>query len=157
MGVCDSATGQCGVQPRSDGVACSDGNMCTRVKQCMNGACGGLPVDCKPDECHTARPCDVHLGCVFDPVPDGTRCSMGACASGKCTPVAPPAPTDAGVDAAAVDAGRAADAGAGPALSPGGSGCSCEAAGTARGSGALALFGLGAALAWTRRRRPRLG
>ncbi len=66
-GVCNG--GQCLQQNKSNGVDCSDGDACTVSDSCKAGACTGVPMDCssQADPCHT-----------------------GACAAGKCGPLAKP-------------------------------------------------------------------
>lgn len=68
---CEPATGQCRFDPLVDLAACDDGDPCTSLDRCRDGACQGL-----------AATCDDGLACTFD------RCEAGACvhlpAPGQC-------------------------------------------------------------------------
>lgn len=76
-GTCDTATGLCSDPTKPNGIACDDGDGCTRIDTCKNGNCTGLsPVVCVPiDLCHEAGVCDRATGtCSTPPAADGTTC-----------------------------------------------------------------------------------
>jgi len=76
-GACDPATGLC-PNPRPDGTACSDGNLCTTDDRCVASVCTGTPRDCSvSDGCHDIGVCDPTTGLCPNPRPDGTACSDG--------------------------------------------------------------------------------
>lgn len=91
-----SGSGGCAGQP--DMTACNDGNPCTMVDYCANGACIGVltvmcvsPIeDCKQSD----GVCDQNTGqCIYGDAPDGTPCEDGnlctkqdACMAGACMP-----------------------------------------------------------------------
>lgn len=78
VGVCDPATGQC-PNPRPDGTACSDGNLCTLGDQCQAGTCVGTPRDCSvADGCHDVGACNPATGLCPNTQPDSTPCSTGS-------------------------------------------------------------------------------
>jgi MYXO-CTERM domain-containing protein len=90
-----AADGTCG--PRTAGVTCSDGNMCTTADTCdSGGTCtAGTPVSCTAsDQCHDVGVCDTTTGTCSNPVKaNGTTCSdANACTTGEtcqigvCTP-----------------------------------------------------------------------
>src|SRR5579859_1492713 len=95
VGACNPFTGQCPLSVIPNGASCDDGNACTRVDFCQQGACVGTsPVTCNPlDTCHAAGTCDMHSGACTDPVlPDGTTCNDGnkctqtdTCVAGACS------------------------------------------------------------------------
>jgi hypothetical protein len=92
--------GACGVVPAPDGTPCNDGNACTQIDSCLNGACVGTnAVECVArDGCHVAGVCDPVTGICSDPTAangtpcdDGTACTRDdVCTDGRCggTPVA---------------------------------------------------------------------
>ncbi len=90
-GTCDPATGLC-PNPRPDGTACSDGNLCTLEDRCSASICVGTPRDCSvTDGCHDIGVCDPATGLCPNPRPDGTACSDGnlctlgdQCQTGRC-------------------------------------------------------------------------
>jgi Dictyostelium (slime mold) repeat len=106
---CDPATGCKHVN--ADGVACSDGDLCTVEDKCEAGKCVGAEMACAPiDDCHLAGTCNDKTGTCDDPrAPDDTECEggKGKCVTGKCdVPVAEggaggEGPTGQGGDAAA--------------------------------------------------------
>lgn len=79
-GQCDTTTGVCTYQAKTDGTACSDGNACTQSDSCVAGACVGTnPVTCTAsDQCHIAGVCNTTTGVCSNPVaPPGTSCDDG--------------------------------------------------------------------------------
>jgi hypothetical protein len=82
----DSAGTDCVADPTQNGVACNEGNACTRTDTCQNGKCvGGNPITCAPlDQCHDAGICNPNTGRCTDPVkPNGAACDAGnACTTG---------------------------------------------------------------------------
>ena len=76
--------------------ACNDGNACTQIDVCANGACtGSNPVICGAlDQCHTIGSCNPGTGACSNPIqPNGTVCNDASvcttgetCQSGSCTP-----------------------------------------------------------------------
>jgi hypothetical protein len=95
IGTCDPATGTCSNPAKSNGAACDDGDACTRLDTCLDGACvGGDLVVCEPsDQCHDAGVCDPATGACSNPekpdgefCDDGDPCTTDACVAGACTP-----------------------------------------------------------------------
>ena len=94
-GICDQATGLCSNPAKPDGVACNDGNACTRADSCQAGTCtGSNPVTCTAsDQCHDAGSCDQATGQCSNPAkPNGAACNDGnactrtdSCQAGACT------------------------------------------------------------------------
>lgn len=88
--VCNQAF-QCQWAPK-DGLGCDDGNKCTGLDLCEEGACiPGGPVDCNDGKECTEEFCDPQEGCIFVPVA-GT-CDDGdpdtgpdQCVEGECVP-----------------------------------------------------------------------
>ena len=93
-GTCDPATGVCSNPARANGVACDDGNACTRADTCQAGACiGANPVACTAqDQCHVAGVCDPATGVCSNPArangaacDDGNACTRAdTCQAGAC-------------------------------------------------------------------------
>ncbi len=93
-GSCDKATGLCSDPIKPNGIACDDGNGCTRIDTCKSGNCTGLSlVVCAPiDLCHEAGVCDPATGACSTPLAaDGTACSdnnactrADTCSEGQC-------------------------------------------------------------------------
>ena len=77
-----------------DGSNCNDGDACTLVDTCVNGACTGTPKPCEDDgnPCTTQTGCDQESGeCLFQNMPDETVCDDGTvctledtCMEGQC-------------------------------------------------------------------------
>lgn len=69
----DVLTATCAGQP--DGAPCEDGDACTTEGSCDQGVCvGGVSVICDVGgPCRTAG-CDPAIGCVYDPLADGSAC-----------------------------------------------------------------------------------
>lgn len=94
-GTCDPSTGVCTDPAKTNGSACSDGDLCTRTDSCQGGVClGASPVTCSAsDQCHLAGTCDSTTGLCSDPVKkDGSACSDGdlctqtdTCQAGECS------------------------------------------------------------------------
>jgi hypothetical protein len=63
----------------TDGVSCSDANLCTTNDQCNGGACGGQAKVCYDGNECTTDTCSPGLGCQYIPVPFGERCGFGNC------------------------------------------------------------------------------
>lgn len=95
-GTCDPMSGACSASiPKPNGVACDDGDSCTKTDTCQAGVCtGSNPVVCAPlDDCHDAGTCDPGTGLCSNPArPDGSSCNDGnactqtdACQQGYCT------------------------------------------------------------------------
>jgi cysteine-rich repeat protein len=93
-GVCNEATDECVVQPKTDGSTCDDGNPCMLTDTCQSGECvGSNPLVCTAaDQCHAAGVCDLATGiCSHPAMPDGTLCDDGdlctqtdTCQAGVC-------------------------------------------------------------------------
>ena len=91
---CVPASGACELQPLMDGLACTDGNPCTSVDQCVAGACEGTF-----DEDIPACVCGSDEDCAL--FQDGDACNGAlACAQGQCLLDAAtiPAPCDTSED-----------------------------------------------------------
>jgi hypothetical protein len=85
-GVCDAATGSCGLKNKADGASCSDGNACTAGDKCASGSCAGTyTCACKPAT--QAADCNDQNACTVDTCPliGGVyKCSNAASAGSKC-------------------------------------------------------------------------
>ena len=74
--------------------SCSDGDACTILDLCGDGACSGaLALSCNDDNPCTTDTCDPQLGCRHTALVDGTVCDDGSlctagetCRAGACTP-----------------------------------------------------------------------
>ncbi len=96
---CNTTTGACDYTPVADTTGCDDGNACTTVDTCAQGACvGGTPVICAAlDQCHDPGLCDTGTGACSNPEKeDGVSCTdddactqIDICFSGMCAGVAP--------------------------------------------------------------------
>ena len=94
VGECNPANGTCSSPLKANGVACSDGNACTRTDTCQNGTCTGAnPVICTAlDQCHVAGMCNSSTGVCSNPnKADGTACNdnnlctrTDTCVAGTC-------------------------------------------------------------------------
>ncbi|MFO0750777.1 MAG: RCC1 domain-containing protein [Myxococcota bacterium] len=92
--VCLPALGECYARALGNGFSCDDGDKCTAVDSCSDGACmGGGRTTCEaPDDCHTAGTCDPQTGTCPAPKPlssgscdDGNACTDGeTCVDGDC-------------------------------------------------------------------------
>ncbi|MBT9559826.1 MAG: hypothetical protein IV100_27600 [Myxococcales bacterium] len=88
---CDPATGACVSSPVADGLACSDGEICTTGDRCFGGACTPGPSPCGAAPCQVAS-CDAATGeCSLSLASDFTDCSDDdacttddTCISGTC-------------------------------------------------------------------------
>jgi hypothetical protein len=90
--ICDGATGDCVLVPDNKGVACDDGQACTKSDQCDgNGKCAGTAVLCDDGNVCTTDSCDPLTGqCKHDnnalacndsnPCTTNDVCSKGICA-----------------------------------------------------------------------------
>ncbi|MCC6622107.1 MAG: S8 family serine peptidase [Deltaproteobacteria bacterium] len=110
---CDPASG-CTHVALGDGASCADGTVCNGDETCLGGVCGAgaAPVCDDGDPC-TTDGCHPVTGCQSAAVADGTACDDGdacngiaRCASGVCTPEAPPSCDDG--DACTIDGCHAA-------------------------------------------------
>lgn len=78
--------------PLSDGTACANGDFCHPNSKCSAGACVLSPEkDCSDNNPCTLDSCDAALGCLHEPLPDGTGCfpagggnGTGTCIQGIC-------------------------------------------------------------------------
>ena len=92
IGVCNSATGACSLQPVEDGSECEDGNLCTTGDTCQAGSCRPGPVRNCPDATCKTGVCDPTTGaCGLENAADGTACEDGdlctvndTCQAGTC-------------------------------------------------------------------------
>ena len=93
LGMCDIATDACIEVPGNDGAGCVDDDPCTLTAVCQSGSCvGAQQVDCSflSSECGIGS-CDPAVGCVAQPINDGTSCDDGlfctvsdSCTGGTC-------------------------------------------------------------------------
>jgi hypothetical protein len=92
-GSCDPGNGTCVYPSKTDGTACSDGDLCTQVDTCQGGVCvGSQPKICANDECRFGGNCVPATGqCDGVPKPDDTPCNDGnpctqndKCTAGAC-------------------------------------------------------------------------
>jgi hypothetical protein len=77
-GVCQacnlSGTGTCQNVP--NGTPCPDSDLCDGQETCQTGQClEGSPLDCTNSNRCTVDRCEPAVGCIHDPLPDGTSCS----------------------------------------------------------------------------------
>ena len=93
VGVCNGVTGQCQVQPISEGQPCNDGSACTTSDTCSSGVCAGVATDCSSLNTTCAQGvCNPSNGqCVASPINNGgactdnNRCTTGdICSAGSC-------------------------------------------------------------------------
>ncbi|AKU97400.1 RTX toxin [Labilithrix luteola] len=93
VGVCDTATGSCKIQPATDGTECDDGFFCTVGETCKAGVCGnGKPNPCGSNDCLTGICNEDQDRCQLIARPDETPCSVpdnlcvvgAACKAGEC-------------------------------------------------------------------------
>ncbi len=84
--------GECKHEPMPDGTSCEDGNACTENDVCNNGRCvAGNEVSCDDENDCTTDTCRPDVGCVNEPVANGTSCDDGnsctindVCTNGVC-------------------------------------------------------------------------
>ena len=90
-GSCDPATGLCSDPLASDGVTCSDDDLCTQGDECAAGSCVGVAL--APDACADESPCTddacyPDTGCSSVPntasCDDGNPCTLNVCTNGLC-------------------------------------------------------------------------
>jgi len=90
--LCNAATG-CGFANVMDGTSCDDANACTSSTVCMAGSCEPMMGTTCADDGNpcTVERCDAALGCVSEPVGNGTACDDGdqctlgsTCTAGAC-------------------------------------------------------------------------
>lgn len=77
---CDATTGVCEYPVLDDGTPCDDGSACTRLDECVSGACTGTdPVLCPEAEgCFAAGTCSKKTGeCTVKPLARGSDCDDG--------------------------------------------------------------------------------
>lgn len=93
VGVCDTTTGSCAIQPATDGTECDDGLFCTVGETCTAGLCGnGKPNPCGSNDCLAGICNEEQDRCQLLARPDETPCSMpddlcvvgAACRAGEC-------------------------------------------------------------------------
>ncbi len=91
--VCRPETGICGARAAPRDTPCDDGNACTRIDVCGDGAQAGScvgtdPVDCsRPSDCQAAGVCNPLSGvCLHEPEPDGKLCNDGMSPHGDAAP-----------------------------------------------------------------------
>jgi len=88
--VCPSGTGVCQNAPNA--TPCPDADLCDGEETCQTGQCTeSSPLDCSNNNSCTIDSCDPAVGCVHDPVMDGTSCAdqnvcngEETCRSGSC-------------------------------------------------------------------------
>jgi hypothetical protein len=135
-GTCDPATGDCVYAPADAGLACDDGNLCTRDDSCTaGGVCTGATVSCNnpPGACFTTSgaACDPVSGCSYPVAAPTTACDDAqsctladtcqvdggcagtavVCAAGSCQSFAGQCGADGGCVFSSFDAGTSCDAG----------------------------------------------
>ena len=82
VGNCDPSSGECVYAPKSNGVSCDDGDLCTDADTCQAGVCVGNTKQCFAfDQCHEAGQCDPLTGTCSNPIVNGTQCDD----NNKCT------------------------------------------------------------------------
>ena len=88
---CDPNTGECQEDPRPNGWACADGNLCSLEDQCLNGQCTGTPLQCPQGQnactssvCHQTTGCQA-IALDGQPCNDASTCTISdACDKGIC-------------------------------------------------------------------------
>jgi hypothetical protein len=88
VGLCDEVADRCVAVPRADGTSCDDGNFCTTTSVCLSGVCvGGGTLACDDGNPCTVGSCNPTVGCLQEPVADGTACTdANACTTAEtCT------------------------------------------------------------------------
>ena len=102
-GVCQACNltgnGTCMTVPNQ--TPCPDSDLCNGTEICMSGQClGGEPLNCINNNACTTDRCNPQVGCIHDPLVDGTSCSNGnpcdgneTCLRGNCA-VGPPRDCD---------------------------------------------------------------
>jgi hypothetical protein len=71
---CDPTSG-CSNVAVADGTSCDDHDVCNGADTCRGGVCvSDPPLDCKGGNPCMRDTCDPKLGCLDDPVDNGTRC-----------------------------------------------------------------------------------
>ena len=71
---CDLATGACVYVANT--APCSDSSVCTTGDVCSAGVCKGALIKCTDNNVCTSDTCSPKLGCLYDPVADGTICGV---------------------------------------------------------------------------------
>ncbi len=90
MAVCAQPYGTCMLTVKPPGSPCKDGVTCTGPDYCIEGVCGGSPLECDDEDPCTDDACDEKFGCVHTPgsgafCDDGNPCSSGdTCEEGIC-------------------------------------------------------------------------
>lgn len=93
VGVCDTNTGTCKIQPAADGTTCDDGLFCTIDETCTAGICGnGKPNPCGSNDCLTGICNEEQDRCQLIARADETPCTVpddlcvvgAACKAGEC-------------------------------------------------------------------------
>jgi hypothetical protein len=74
---CDRLTGTTVQWPMPDGTPCDDGNPCSDPDRCLEGVCVGTILSGDDGNSCTEDLCDVVLGIVHRPLPDGSWCTDG--------------------------------------------------------------------------------
>ena len=95
---CDGAKTPTKWTPLADGVACTDGDLCTGPDSCSAGSCAKKPISCDDSDKCTKDYCDDTGVCRNDPIigcggyctedahcKDGNACTDDACTTNKCT------------------------------------------------------------------------
>ncbi len=88
---CDPVSRNCKPIPRANGAECDDGDLCTAIAQCKDGACQGEPKPCDDENPCTNDFCDPASGkCQAQPnsalCDDGNLCTQNdQCSNGSCT------------------------------------------------------------------------
>ncbi len=68
-------------------VKCGDPSKCTAGGTCVAAKCTGASTSCDDGNSCTADVCNAaNQGCTMNQLADGTKCGIGVCGGGKCTP-----------------------------------------------------------------------
>ena len=86
--VCTAAALGCYVCRRpAPTVTCADPSKCLAGGTCVNTKCTGASTNCDDGNSCTTDACDANgKGCVHTALADGTKCGVGVCGGGHCTP-----------------------------------------------------------------------
>ncbi len=81
---CNLAGSEGVCMPAPDGSSCSDGNLCNGQETCSAQTCqAGQALNCDDSNVCTMDGCEPDMGCVHEPVLDGTACPDGNLCNGQ--------------------------------------------------------------------------
>lgn len=97
-GTCEATTGDCTNPKKTDGTSCDDGQFCSDLDKCLDGACVGIATNCDDGNLCTIDGCSG--GSCTHSVVSGVQCGAGEyCMDGTCEPCTPdPDATQCGIE-----------------------------------------------------------